>query len=73
MSQFKFTAEEDALVVTALQFLAEVQGASHGGATDEVKALLAKIAEQQAPAVAEEAPVKAKKAKAEEAPAAQVE
>jgi len=71
MSQFKFTTEEDALVVTALQFLAEMQNASHGGATDEVKALLAKIAEQQAAPVVEEAPAKAKKAKVEEAPAAE--
>ena len=74
MSQFNFTAEDDALVVTALQYLAEVQAASHGAVTDEVKALLAKIAEQQTPniPVVEEKPAKAKKAKAEEAePAAE--
>jgi hypothetical protein len=71
MSQFTFTAEEDALVVTSLQYLAEVQTASHGNASDDVKALLAKMAAQQAPVVVEEAPVvtKSKKAKTEEAPA----
>jgi autonomous glycyl radical cofactor GrcA len=86
MSQFNFTAEEDALVVTSLKYLAEVQIAAHGGAADDVVALLAKIAEQQTPNVPvemapevspepaeEEKPAKGKKAKAEDAePTAEV-
>lgn len=47
MSKFVLTTEEDALVVTALQYLAEVQTASHGAASDDVKALLAKMSGQQ--------------------------
>ena len=76
MSQFNFTAEEDALVVSALGVLSDVQRASQGRAADDVVALLAKIAQQQAPAVVvDEKPAKVKKTKAdevaEEAPAAE--
>jgi len=52
MSQFNFTAEEDALIVTAMGVLADVQRASQGRAADDVQALIVKIAEQQTPAVA---------------------
>lgn len=58
MSQFTFTSEEDALVVSALQYLAEVQTSQHGSATEEVAALLEKIASAKTAA-------KPKKAKAE--------
>ena len=68
MSQFNLTPEEDALVVTALQYLADVQTASHGGATEELKSLIAKV--QPAPVV-EAAPVAAPVA--EEAPAVEAE
>ena len=64
MSQFNLTPAEDALVVSALQYLAEVQGSMHGGVTDEVQALIAKIT--AAPAV-EEKVAKVKKAEKTEA------
>jgi len=56
MSQFTLTPEEDALIVTALQYLSDVQTASHGGPSEDVAALLAKV--KPAPVVAAEpAPV----------------
>jgi hypothetical protein len=64
MSQFNFTPEEDALVVSALQCLAEVQSSMHGGVTNDVQALIAKVT--AAPVVEEEKPAKAKKTKAED-------
>ena len=64
MSQFNFTAEEDALVVQALNVLAEVQRASQGRPADDVTALLVNIARQQTPNVAVEP--KAKRSKAAE-------
>jgi hypothetical protein len=63
MSQFNLTPAEDALVISALQYLAEVQGSMHGNATDEVQALIVKIT---ATPTIEEKPAKAKKAKAED-------
>lgn len=69
MSQFNLTPAEDALVVSALQYLAEVQVAMHGGASDDIQALIAKVT---AAPVVEEKPAKSKKAdKVEEAPAAE--
>lgn len=52
MSQFNFTAEEDALIVQAMHVLADIQAASQGQPADDVAALIAKIAEQQTPNVA---------------------
>jgi len=74
MSQFTLTLEEDALIVTALQYLSDVQTASHGSPSEDVAALLAKVklapvvVAEPAPVVeevvdAEEKPAKAKKAK----------
>jgi hypothetical protein len=75
MSQFNLTPAEDALVVSALQYLAEVQGAMHGGVSDDVQALITKVTAapviEAAPFV-EEKPAKSKRAdKVEEAPAAE--
>lgn len=67
MSQFTLTTEEDALIVTALQYLSDVQTASHGGPSEDVAALLAKV--KSAPVVVEEAKTEDAEASAEEKPA----
>ena len=64
MSQFNLTPAEDALVVSALQYLAEIQTSIHGSATDEVQALIDKIT---AAPVVEEKVTKVKKAEKTEA------
>lgn len=70
MSQFTLTKEEDALVIDALRAKATQYTAMFGSADAALETLIAKI-EGQLPAalVVVEAPVKAKKAKTEEAAA----